>query len=57
MAQLETKEYNLTGSNSDLFGNVVERIHNVSIKENKEKVINNERQKSKDFFINNFFKG
>ena len=37
MAQLETKEYNLTGSNSDLFGNVVERIHNVSIKENKEK--------------------
>ena len=36
MAQLETKEYNLTGSNSDLFGNVVERIHNVSIKENKE---------------------
>ena len=37
MVQLETKEYNLTGSNSDLFGNVVERIHNVSIKENKEK--------------------
>ena len=37
MAQLETKEYNLTESNSDLFGNVVERIHNVSIKENKEK--------------------
>ena len=36
MVQLETKEYNLTGSNSDLFGNVVERIHNVSIKENKE---------------------
>ena len=37
MGQLETKEYNLTGSNSDLFGNVVERIHNVSFKENKEK--------------------
>ena len=37
MGQLETKEYNLTGNNSDLFGNVVERIHNVSIKENKEK--------------------
>lgn len=37
MDRLETKKYNLTGSNSDLFGNVVERIHSVSIKENKEK--------------------
>lgn len=36
MDRLETKKYNLTGSNSDLFGNVVERIHSVSIKENKE---------------------
>ncbi|NLE03176.1 MAG: hypothetical protein GX638_00035 [Crenarchaeota archaeon] len=38
MDRLETKKYNLTGSNSDLFGNVmVVRIHSVSIKENKEK--------------------
>ena len=37
MGQLETREYNLTGNNSDLFGNVVERVHNVSIKENKGK--------------------
>ena len=37
MVQLEIKGYNLTEDNSDLFGNVVERIHNVSIKENKEK--------------------
>ena len=37
MDQLETKEHNLTGSNSDFFGNVVDRIHSVSIKENKGK--------------------
>lgn len=37
MGQPEIKEYNLTASNLDLFGNVVDRIHNVSIKENKEK--------------------
>ena len=37
MDQLEIKESNLTKNNLDLFGNVVERIHSVSIKENKEK--------------------
>ena len=38
MGQAETKDYNLNGNNSDLFGgDTVERIHSVSIKENKEK--------------------
>lgn len=37
MDQVEIKDYNLNGNNSDLFGNAIERIHSVSIKENKEK--------------------
>ena len=37
MVLQETKGYNLNGNNSDLFGNAIERIHSVSIKENKEK--------------------
>ena len=38
MGQVGTEDYNLNGNNSDLFGgDTVERIHSVSIKENKEK--------------------
>ena len=37
MDQLEIEGYNLNGNNSDLFGTGVERIHRVSIEENKEK--------------------
>lgn len=37
MVTQESKAYSLTGNNSDLFGNAIERIHSVSIKENKEK--------------------
>ena len=37
MVTQESKAYSLTGNNSDLFGNAIERIHSVSITENKEK--------------------
>ena len=37
MDQLEIEGYNLNGNNSDLFGTGVEKIHRVSIEENKEK--------------------
>ena len=37
MDQLEIEGYNLNGNDSDLTENIVERIHRVSIEENKEK--------------------
>ena len=52
MGQVETKAYNFSGNNSDLFGNTIERIHSVSIKENKEKDSNYSTYSFETIFTN-----